>query len=694
MLLLAAGRSGGGALPERAIVVEPTVPADENERIAELCSLHILDTPAEERFDRITCTVQLVFNVPIALITLVDGNRQWFKSRAGLDAAETPRNISFCGHAILSDDAFIVPDAAADPRFADNPLVTGEPFIRFYAGVPLHAAGGARLGTLCMIDRVPRAFSEDDAATLRDLAKWAELELNLYSVSKATELSREKESRLQAIVEHAGDAIITIDNAGLVETFNPAAQRIFGYRADEIIGQPVHMLAAEHYRREVARYVQTLAVEGIGTRSRISRQVIARRKDGSRFPADLVVTEMRVNGWRAFTGLVRDISRRRRAADEVKKLNRQLAETLSLQQAILNSTNYAIIAVNTMGEVTMFNKGAQRMLGYTEKEMPTQESLAVLYEPSALAARLHALSVELGRPVGPGADAFIAKARLRKPDETEWTFIRKDGSRLPVMLSLSGVWDEHEMLAGFVGIAHDLSDQKRVEHMKNEFVSTVSHELRTPLTSIRGSLGLLAGGAVGDIPPAAKGLLDIANKNCDRLVRLLNDILDVEKIESGNMRFEPVVQPLLPIAEQAVAATYAFGSQYQVSFDLRSDSGDLMVAVDADRLLQVIVNLLSNASKFAPPGDIVEVRLTRRTRTARLSVIDHGVGIAPAFRERMFQKFAQADASDKRQKGGTGLGLNISKAIVERHQGTIDFISEPGVRTEFYVDLPLAEAAP
>ena len=674
-------------------MLEPPVPADENERIAALCSLHILDTPAEERFDRITCTVQVVFNVPIALITLVDRERQWFKSRQGLDLSETPRKMSFCGHAILSDEPFIVPDAAADPRFADNPLVNGKPFIRFYAGVPLHAPGGARLGTLCLIDRVPRSFSADDVATLRDLAKWAELELNLYSVTQATELSREKESRLQAIVEHAGDAIITIDNAGLVETFNPAAQRIFGYRADEIIGQPVQMLAAEHYRKEVAAQVQTMALEGIGGRARISRQVIARRKDGTRFPADLVVSEMRVNGWRAFTGLVRDISRRRRAADEVKKLNRQLAETLSLQQAILNSSDYAIIAVNILGEVTMFNDGAERMLGYTEKDMPTQEALAVLYDPAELTARIDSLSLELGRPVRPGADAFIAKARLRLPDETEWTFIRKDGSRLPVILSLNAIWDEHDLLAGFVGIAHDLSERRRIEHMKNEFVSTVSHELRTPLTSIRGSLGLLAGGAAGEIPKAAKTLVDIANKNCDRLVRLINDILDVDKIESGNMRFDVIVQPLLPIAEQAVAATNAYASQFEVSFDLRADSGDLMVAADADRLSQVIVNLLSNASKFAPAGDVVEVRLSRVPGGVRLSVTDHGVGIPPEFRERIFQKFAQADSSDQRQKSGTGLGLNISKAIIQRHRGKIDFISEPGVRTEFYFELPLAMVA-
>jgi signal transduction histidine kinase len=251
------------------------------------------------------------------------------------------------------------------------------------------------------------------------------------------------------------------------------------------------------------------------------------------------------------------------------------------------------------------------------------------------------------------------------------------------------VWDE-QVLAGFVVIAQDLSERKKIEQLKNEFISTLSHELRTPLTSIRGALGLLAGGAAGEMPGPARSLLEIASKNCERLVRLINDMLDVEKIESGSMRFDAVVQPLLPLLEQAVAATTAFADQFQVSFDLRSEAGETYAAVDADRLLQVLVNLLSNASKFAPAGDVVEVRLRRLQAVARVSVIDHGVGIPTEFRSRIFQKFAQADATDSRQKGGTGLGLNISKAIVEKHRGTIDFISEPGVQTEFYVDLPLA----
>ena len=674
-------------------MLEPPEIADEVERLSALCRLNLLDTPPDERFERITRSAQRMFNVPIALVTLIDSNRQWFKSRAGLALAETPRRIAFCAHAILNSAPLIVGDTRADPRFADNPLVTGAPHIGFYAGIPIHDTGGWRVGTLCLIDHQARHFSSADVSALCDLAQWAETELNLYSLKQATAICHEKESRLQAIVEHAGDAIVTIDDKGTIETFNPAAQRIFGYRPEDIIGQPIMRLAARHYRAGLARDLAVLAKNGIQNGKSLNRQVFVERSNGERFPANLVVSEMRINDRRAFTGLVRDISNRRRSSEDVKRANRQLAETLGLQQAILDSTRYAIIAVNLQGKLTMFNAGAQRMLGYTAADMKAHGSLAVLHDPAELAARGAALAAELGHPLAALADAVVANARDGRRDESEWTYVRKDGSRLPVMLSVSAVWDE-QVLAGFVVIAQDLSERKKIEQLKNEFVSTLSHELRTPLTSIRGSLGLLAGGAAGAIPTTAMVLLDIATKNCDRLVRLINDMLDVEKIESGSMRFEAVVQPLLPLIEQAVAATNAYAAQFQVSFDLRADAGETRAAVDTDRLLQVLINLLSNASKFAPSGDVVEVRLRRLAGVARVSVTDHGVGIPEQFRDRIFQKFAQADATDSRQKGGTGLGLNISRAIIEKHHGTIDFISVPGMRTEFYFDLPLASEQP
>jgi len=168
---------------------KPEVPFNEARRLRALQQLDILDTVPEKRFDRITRLAQRFFNVPIALVTLIDSDRQWFKSSMGLDVNETPRDISFCGHTILEDETFVVTDAATDPRFSDNPLVTGSPRIRFYAGQPLKVQTGERIGTLCIIDNKPRAFGADDIATLKDLAGLVEQELGILHIATTDELT-------------------------------------------------------------------------------------------------------------------------------------------------------------------------------------------------------------------------------------------------------------------------------------------------------------------------------------------------------------------------------------------------------------------------------------------------------------------------------------------------------------------------
>ncbi len=169
---------------------KPETPADEADRLDALHALHVLDSEGEERFDRLTRMARRLFGVPIALVSLVDANRQWFKSCMGLEVRETPRDISFCGHAILGDELFVIPDAAADERFADNPLVTGEPRIRFYAGHPLRAPTGHKMGTLCIIDREPRTLGTEDAAVMKDLAAMAERELAALHLATTDELTR------------------------------------------------------------------------------------------------------------------------------------------------------------------------------------------------------------------------------------------------------------------------------------------------------------------------------------------------------------------------------------------------------------------------------------------------------------------------------------------------------------------------
>ena len=248
-------------------------------------------------------------------------------------------------------------------------------------------------------------------------------------------------------------------------------------------------------------------------------------------------------------------------------------------------------------------------------------------------------------------------------------------------------------LVGQLYTIRDVTRERELDRMKNEFISTVSHELRTPLTSIRGSLGLMLGGVTGDLPGQAKRMLEIAVKNSDRLIMLINDILDMEKIASGKMVFELTPMAVMPLVEQAREANQAYADQYNVRLTIAQALPDAMIDGDSARLMQVLANLLSNAVKFSPRGGTVEMAVTRHDCFIRIAVIDHGSGIPEEFRSRIFQKFAQADSSDTRRKGGTGLGLSISKAIIERHGGQIGFATEPNVGTTFYIDLPERQAS-
>ena len=661
-------------------MLAPALPTDENDRLAALHSLAILDTPADERFDRITRLTQRLFDMPIVLVSLVDECRQWFKSAQGLSASETPRDISFCGHAIHAGKVFVVENALADPRFADNPLVTGPPGIRFYAGAPLATAGGFRVGTLCLIDSTPRVFPEADQQMLRDLAHWVEDELGRHNAELLSKIGHEQEAFLRTVLNTVVDGIITIDERGTVESFNPAAVRIFGYPPEEVIGHNIKKLMPEPYRHEhdgyLARFLDTRSPRVIG----IGREVTGCRSNGCTFPMELAVSEAVVAGRRFFTGIVRDISERKIAEQE-------LLETTTLQRAVLDGTTYSIISTAIDGTVLTFNRAAEKMLGYRAAEVVGRRIPAPIHDPAEIAERAAKLSEELGEMIDPDFEVFVAKAQRNLPDECEWTFIHKNGTRTPVLLSVTALRDKEGQITGFLGIAYDISERKKIDRLKNEFVSTVSHELRTPLTSIRGSLGLIAGGVAGQIPAQAAKLIDIAHSNSERLVRLINDILDIEKIESGRMQFNLSVQALRPLVLQAIEANRAYAGQLKVSIELVSGELDGRVRIDSDRMIQVITNLLSNAAKYSPAEASVSVALERRSGCLRLAVSDQGPGIPEAFRRRIFQKFSQADSSDTRRKAGTGLGLAITRSLIESMAGQIGFDSSPA-GTTFWIDLP------
>ena len=268
---------------------------------------------------------------------------------------------------------------------------------------------------------------------------------------------------------------------------------------------------------------------------------------------------------------------------------------------------------------------------------------------------------------------------------------RKNGEVYPQWLNINAIKDSDGAVANYVGVTFDISELKASERVKDEFIATVSHELRTPLTSIHGSLSLMSGGMAGELNEKSGELVRIALDNSQRLVRLIDDILGIAKIESERMKFRLQPLALEDLIARAIEANQDFAKQYDVALRPQFGCADARVLADNDRLMQVMTNLLSNAVKYSPKGGIVRVITEEAGEYWRVSVVDNGPGIPESFRDKIFGKFAQADRPDRRKPGGTGLGLSICKAIIDRLGGRIGFDSEPGVRTSFYFDLPVME---
>lgn len=238
-------------------------------------------------------------------------------------------------------------------------------------------------------------------------------------------------------------------------------------------------------------------------------------------------------------------------------------------------------------------------------------------------------------------------------------------------------------------IVRDITKRKEVDRLKSEFLSLVSHELRTPLTSIMGSVNLVLGGALGKMPEKAVEMLAIARANSERLLAPVNDILDFERLQSGRMKFTFEEVDLSQLVNDAVELNRSYAEQHEVEFVLEESNGAIRVKADQDRILQVVFNLLSNAAKFSPAGEQVNLSIGQSAGRARVEVADNGPGIAEDFREKIFDRFSQVDLSDKRAVQGSGLGLSISKAIIDEHHGIIDFESRPGSGTVFFFELPM-----
>jgi len=357
-----------------------------------------------------------------------------------------------------------------------------------------------------------------------------------------------------------------------------------------------------------------------------------------------------------------------------------MRESSQYVETILDNALDGIIAIDERGIVESFNRGAQRIFGYSEEEMVGRNVSMLMPEPYR--SRHDAY---LGDFLRSGAGRIIGRVR-------EVSGQRKGGEIFPIDLALSEVGRAGQRV--FIGVVRDVSERQQAERMKNEFISIISHELRTPLTSISGALGLLLGGALGKLPEQAQSLVDIASRNSKRLNVLIDDLLDMEKIAAGKLQFDMKVQALMPLVEQALAANQGYAFEHQVRLAIVERADQVKVRVDSRRVMQVLANLLSNAAKFAPRNDTVELAVRQTGDWVRVSVRDRGPGVPLSFRAHIFQKFSQADSSDMRRQGGTGLGLAITRELLQRMGGSVGFDSVEGEGATFYFDLPVCGIAP
>jgi PAS domain S-box-containing protein len=492
----------------------------------------------------------------------------------------------------------------------------------------------------------------------------------------AEQLSQASEERFRALVELSTDWFWEQDE---------------NFRFVQVTGEPGdHTPTADHSSigklRSELPYVNMDESTWAAHEAQLARREPFRDFEVTRLDSKGRVRHLSISGvpifdasgrFTGYRGTGRDTTAMRNSADRVRASERQLRE--------ITDAVPALIAYVDAGQRCRFhNRAYQEAFGLTSEQL-LGKSMRELMEPAFYEAlRPKVEEVLAGYPV-----VYERKQRSVNGDVRDYVvnYFPRYGEDA----------DEGKVI-GFYSLATDITELKRIDRLKSEFVSTVSHELRTPLTSIRGSLGLVSGGVAGQLPDAAMKLIGIAKNNCERLIRLINDILDIEKIESGKMRLDLQPMALMPLLTQAIAANEGYGLANQVSLTLACEDPDLQVMAEADRLTQVVTNLLSNALKFSPTGGSVTVHVARAGLGVRVEVRDHGPGIPEEFRTRIFQKFSQADSSDTRQKGGTGLGLNIARALVERMGGNIGFETRLGEGSTFFFELPLsrgpAEAPP
>ncbi len=761
---------------------KPALTSNESQRLATLDALNILDTPTEERFDRVVRLASMIFDVPIALVSIVDETRQWFKACYGIDAKSTSRDVSFCGHAIHTPAQFIVENALEDERFSDNPLVIGDPNIRFYAGRPLAAPDGSLIGTLCIIDVKPRVFTDDDQTKLDILAQvveneiahteFVELQRALSVAESDISMHSDKDLAIHRIQMAIANAHTVADLQKVVECTLPNQIKAIGFPVASIeihtpstregfycnvLDFPSNYLV-EHiaYKFSDRPWIRTawdtqkpvmiteVDLRAIGIFDRVCGMEIPLWEGGSATvlsessfactPSMIEIATALVNTFsvdRFFQVVESDVQVRLASAHN--RIQRSITSMsndedfvhvveaigtgfidMGLQveawglnvfneaEQTMNSYNFLNDGVggqkqsiqhknisNSVGEIPQLRRfWLNNQVWEREPNLEHYRGLGDSYEPN----------VVIDVPFSRGTIAVGLKARLGcsktliRVIADIGEMISVANKRLDDIRARDKALEEARSALEEAEVARYVAD--RANAAKSEFLANMSHEIRTPMNGILGMTELVMD---SDLTASQRESLDLVHTAGKHLLSLLNDILDLSKIESGKMELENLVFDLKKECDEVCDLMRGRFSDGDVVLDCDLSAIDVRHVVgDPVRLRQVMVNLLGNSQKFTNRGHVKLTVASARVEdhiAVDVAVEDTGIGIPEDKLESIFAVFEQADTSTTREYGGTGLGLSISAELVAMMGSSINVCSQVGKGSTFSFRLLMKDSA-
>ncbi len=657
---------------------------EEKERLASLRQLELAGAAPEERFDRITRLAARLLDVPICVIAMVDRDRAFFKSRQGATLSSVDRRGSPFELALAATRPLVIEDAESGSRHAGGPLLPELPAVRFFAGQSLTEPAGHRVGVLAVMDTRPRRLIEEEVALLADAAALAERELARSAFDRLLDSYRENAAWAMTVMDSAAEALVTVDQAGVMLSINRSGEAMFGRPAYELVGREVTSIITAEDRRRIMR-AAARALEDPGERFQIREEATGLRREGARFPIEISLGGVRLNDGQALlVAVVRDLSER-------VEQERRRAEQDARHVALFAQSPIPICLVAPDGRFIEANPALCTFLGRDHGWFLSHNVDAVTHPDDRQTTRANYATISRGE----AASFSMEKRYLTAFGTVKW------GS-----LTVAGVFKPGGEIDYFVAMIEDITNRKaaedqlvqaldkqrqayedldRISKAKSYFVSLVGHEFRTALTGIQGFSELLS---EQDFEPdeVKEYALEI-HREGQRLTRMISEMLDLDRMESGRMQLNygrvDLNKVVIEVAERWQATTDAH------RLELKLAGGIGTVDADTDKLTQVVSNLVSNAIKYSPKGGTVTLATARHRAEAEIRVSDTGLGIPPEAMNTIFERYARHEAKDRELIKGTGLGLPLVRQIVEMHRGRVWVESEVGKGATFHVVVPV-----